>query len=112
MISSTKNCLVRSLEHAAGKEVVEAVKTGDDAKFWRIYTENRFVIYSVDSTGKTLLIWAATRGHTSILDMLLGMGAMHTFTDIHNKTALYYAIYYDHFDCVKRLLLEGATLPG
>ena len=36
--------------YAFGKDVFEAVKTGDDAMFWRLYTENRYVIYGVDST--------------------------------------------------------------
>ena len=36
--------------YAFGKQAFEAVKTGDDAMFWRIYTENRYVLYGVDST--------------------------------------------------------------
>ena len=50
-----------------GKEIFEAVKSGEDTKVWRLYIENKFVIFSVDSTGKCLLSWACIRGYLPIV---------------------------------------------
>lgn len=98
--------------YAFGREAFEAVKAGDDAMFWRIYTENRYIIYGVDSTQKTLLIWACIRGHVSIINMLMQLGALPNTVDIHGRTALSYAIQYDQGECVKRLLLWGVTITA
>lgn len=54
-----------------GKQIFEAVKEGEDTKLWRYYIENKFVVYSVDSTLKTPLVWACIRGYGHIAKMLI-----------------------------------------
>lgn len=68
------------------------------------------MVYSVDSSAKTPLIWACTRGYSVIADMLIGMGALLNKKDIIGHTALYYAIYYNQLDCIKILLLNDVIV--
>ncbi len=42
--------------------------------------------------------------------MLIGMGALINKKDIIGHTALYYAIYYKQFDCIKVLVLHDAIV--
>lgn len=86
------------------------MKSGEETKVWRLYIENRFVIYSIDSTGKTLLTWASIRGHSAIAEMLIGMGVALNRKDLHGHTALYYALQYKHLECAKILLLHESIL--
>jgi len=48
----------------------------------------------MDSTGKSLLIWACIRGYANIAGMLIEMGVRLNCRDMHNHSALYYAIHY------------------
>ena len=68
------------------------------------------MVYSVDSTGKTPLIWACIRGHASIASMLIDMGALLNKKDVLGHTATYYAINYKHEECLKILLLNFISL--
>lgn len=68
------------------------------------------MVYSVDSSGKTPLIWACTRGFCLIADMLISMGVLLNKKDIIGHTALYYAIYYKQLDCIKILLLNDVIV--
>ena len=68
------------------------------------------MVYSVDSTGKTPLIWACIRGYASIATMLIDMGALLNKKDMLGHDAIYYAIYYKHEECLKIVLLNLAIL--
>jgi ankyrin repeat protein len=93
-----------------GKQIFEAVKLGEDAKVWRYYIENKFVVYSIDSSGKSPLTWACIRGYSAIADMLIGMGALTNKKDVLGHSAFFYAIKYKQIDCIKVLALNEALI--
>jgi ankyrin repeat protein len=68
------------------------------------------VVYSIDTSAKTPLVWACTRGFSVIAEMLISMGALVNKKDILGHTAIYYAFNYKHVDCVKVLLLNDAIV--
>ena len=70
------------------------------------------MVYSVDSTGKTPLIWACIRGHAHIVTMLIEMGALLNKQDLLGHTAIYYALHYRHEESLKIALLNLATLTA
>lgn len=63
----------------------------------------------INHTGWNPLIYAATKGHTEIIEMLLGVGAKIDSTSDNGTTALMMAARGDHLDAVKLLLQKGAN---
>lgn len=93
-----------------GRNIFEAVKTGEQTKVWRYYILKRFVVFSVDSTLKTPLTWACIRGYASIAKMLIDMGVLINKKDILGHSALFYSIYHKNQECLKLLLLNSALI--
>lgn len=98
--------LFSDVPYRFGRAIYEAVKAGEETKAWRYYIENKFVVYSVDSTKKTPLVWACIRGYATITKMLIEMGALLNKKDDLGHTALFYAIHYKNEECLKLLLLH------
>jgi len=63
----------------------------------------------INHNGWNPLIYAATKGHTEIIEMLLGVGAKIDSTSDNGTTALMMAARGDHLDAVKLLLQKGAN---
>ena len=89
-----------------GKHIFESVKAGDEAKVWRQYIENKFIVFSVDSTLKTPLTWACIRGNRAIAELMIGGGALLNKRDILGHSPIYYAIQYRQEECLKLMLLH------
>lgn len=77
---------------------------------WRAIIENRFCTYSLDSTAKTPLMWAAIRGHHHLIEMLLNSNSNINIRDMQDNSALFYSLKYGHSECTKILLLNFATV--
>lgn len=63
---------------------------------------------SLDASGLGPIHWAADRGNTNVLQMLLTHGVNVDLTDSDGQTALHYAASVDHLECVKLLIKFGA----
>jgi hypothetical protein len=63
----------------------------------------------INHKGWNPLIYAATKGHTDIIEMLLSIGAKIDSTSDNGTTALMMAARGDHLDAVKLLLKKGAN---
>ncbi|MDO8436831.1 MAG: ankyrin repeat domain-containing protein [Nitrosomonadaceae bacterium] len=63
----------------------------------------------INHKGWNPLIYAATKGHTEIVEMLLDVGAKIDSTSDNGTTALMMAARGDHLDAVKLLLQKGAN---
>lgn len=67
------------------------------------------LLHEHDENGLTAVHWAADRGHTEILDLLLKNGANVNITDKEsNQTPLHYAVSCGHSESVRILLKHGA----
>ena len=69
-------------------------------------------VNSVDSNGRTALIYAAMKGSTELVSFLIKKGALPNWTDRDDKSALLYAFDGDHtstIDLLSGLLEEGKS---
>jgi ankyrin repeat protein len=67
-------------------------------------------INRTDADGRTALIWAATRGDHSCVELLLGRGATHQMVVRKSLTALTEAAISGNEQCVKLLVEAGADI--
>jgi len=72
--------------------------------------QNAAIIDQRSSDGATPLIWAASQGHTNVVQALLSKGAKITKKDENGKTALAHAAIQGHFSTAKVLIKFGADL--
>ncbi|KAF2248031.1 hypothetical protein BU26DRAFT_428101, partial [Trematosphaeria pertusa] len=67
-------------------------------------------IDALDALGRTPLTWAAARGDSRAVALLLAHGANPDILDIQLSGGVSYAAQRNHLTCV-RLLLEAGALP-
>lgn len=89
-----------------GKEIFDQIKEGNREKVWATLLMNKLSIFSVDHTQKSPLMWACIRGHAEIAQMLIDAGSDINKEDQTGFNALYYAIKYEHPECVRTLMLS------
>lgn len=81
----------------------------DDGKNERYCVNVTSTIHKYDGNGLSAIHWAADRGHSHILEMLLMNGAdVNQIDNDAGQTALHYAVSCGHYDCVKVLMKYDA----
>lgn len=72
---------------------------------------SRNLVFVYDWTHLTALHWAAKRGYSEQMQILLAHGADVHAEDSLEKTPLWYALHLGHLDCIVMLIRSGAVLP-
>ncbi len=96
------------IEGDLGEALLNAAKNGDLAQVQVLLNEDADV-NAKDKNHKTALMWAAVKGHTDVVKLLLDSGAsVHIKTMIGGKTALQYATDKGHTEIIRLLRETGA----
>lgn len=93
------------------KTIVDFIKEGNIPEVKQILfnIDAQTVINEKDEDGLGLLHWAADRGHTDILDILITVPKVNlNLQDSCGQTPLHYAASCGHFKCVELLVKAGA----
>lgn len=76
-----------------------------------LLTISRNLVFVYDWTYLTALHWAAKRGYTELMQILIDHGADVHMEDSLENTPLWYAMHLGHLDCIVLLIKYGAVLP-
>ncbi|KAL8882930.1 MAG: hypothetical protein Q9198_000140 [Flavoplaca austrocitrina] len=76
----------------------------------QLLSTSRNTINLKDSSGRSVLHWAAFSGNHRILSQILSCGALPNIRDIPGRTALHFAAQNGSFNCVRVLLNAGASV--
>jgi uncharacterized protein len=93
--------------HAAGSELIDAVKQGDIAAV-RTLTQKKVDVNATLSDGSTALHWAVYKGNLEAIDLLLRAGAKADAPTRIGVTPLAMAAEYGNAPAIDRLLKAGA----
>jgi ankyrin repeat protein len=107
--------LIDVLKDFSGREqksqqLILDAKDGSLARIAITLGQDEIWIDAADKDGRTALHWAALKGHTEIVKILLGKGAEVNFADKDSQTALNKAAYRGHTEIVKMFLKNGAEV--
>jgi ankyrin repeat protein len=92
----------------AAARLFKATKQGDLFGAQRLLVRHPRLVHARDSGGYTPLLWAAKRGHISLVRLLLAKGAQVNVRNNWRNTPLHWAAYNGHLAVVARLLKAGA----
>jgi len=82
----------------------EAAEKGDDAAIHKIIKKNPIYLNKIDGSRRSELHYAAKKGHLSTIRILLAYGSDPTLKDDSGIMPIYYAIVYNHIECVIEFL--------
>lgn len=94
----------------AEKTLVDWVKEGNQQGVGRALAQDRSAVNTPDETGLLPIHWAADRGHTSIVKMLIEADADKNAVDPDGQTPLHYAASCGHSETLRFLLDAGAQI--
>ncbi|CAI2360714.1 unnamed protein product [Moneuplotes crassus] len=97
------------MSHPDSKEFFGHIKCNnfDDVRLMLQLVPN--LVYEFDARFQTGLHWAAKRGYSKIVRLLIKYGANINLKDVSGRTALYIACKYNHHDIVRTLLANKAN---
>lgn len=102
-INDSERSLVDYVKEGNYTLVLKSLKSHDQNKLKSILNE-------LDTDGLGLVHWAADRGSTNILQLLINEGANANLPDCDMQTPLHYAASCGHVECVKLLINNGANI--
>jgi ankyrin repeat protein len=111
---------VLGVHHGARKRarLMAAARAGDSDRLTRLLRmlsgslRGLTNVNGADFVGRTALHWAADKGHTSAVQVLLGAGAAVDASTGRGSTALMWAADKGHVSTVKALLVGGASIEA
>lgn len=104
---------VSTLQHSeevvddSDKTIVDYVKEGNYNQV-EVFLKEMKDVNIVDSDGLGLIHWAADRGYSNILQLLLQCNVEVNLRDVDGQTALHYTSSCGHLECCELLLKNGA----
>lgn len=101
----------RPYEREYSEGFMRAVRKNETKKVVEYLALSKNLVFSYDWTHLTALHWAAKRGHSELVELLIERGSDIHADDSIEKTPLWYALHLDHLDCVYILIKHGAVLP-
>ena len=109
--SATGSLSSTSRKMAVRLDIFEAAKRGDVKRMRQLIEVERADPNKLDQDGATCLMFAAMRGHTGVVELLLANKANVDLQDaISGWTALIQATYYGHKAIVRTLIDAGANV--
>ena len=107
-------CVLSSLSAlSVNEQFIQACRDGDVVLAKRFLDEGAYIEYTDDGDHQTAIVWAAGKGHFSIVKLLLERGANINAQDDNGWSALSEASYDGHAKVVELLLQKKAsTLPS
>lgn len=97
---------------AVAARLFRAAKRGDLVRAQRLLARYPRLVSARDDGGYTALLWAARKGHVSLVRLLLAKGAKVNVRNNWNNTPLHWAAYNGHLAVVSRLIKAGADLSA
>ena len=99
----------KPMQHQHSVSYLEAIKQNDYHKVWLYLDSYPNLVYEFDNQYQTGLHWAAKRGHSKIVLLLIKSKANINYKDVLGRTPLWVACKYDRISCVKVLLANKAN---
>ncbi len=98
--------------HLNGQDIHSAARKGDLAAVKAFVEKDPAQVKTLNASGSTPLIVAASGGHITLISFLLEKGADIQAVNKWGRTALHYAVSGEHLEAVKLLLEKGAHVNG
>ena len=95
---------------AHGAEIHDAAMAGDVARVEALLQANPALVHSADSQGLTPLLYATDRGHSAVVQLLLGHGANANARTPSAVTSLHIAADRGRLDIAQELLSHQAEV--
>ena len=98
-----------SLDYASRASFLQAVSKNDLKKVQDKISQNKTILTATDELGNNALMFAAVRGHTDMVRLLMTEKINLNSTNKKGQTALHYAVKYQQADILKLLVDGGAN---
>jgi ankyrin repeat protein len=89
-------------------DIFDVAALGDVVRTTKLLEDSPTLVGAVDKTGRTALHWAASKGQTNIVALLLDRGANPNAKQRSDETPLHFAIEAEHVEVARLLLAKGA----
>ena len=92
------------------QDIFKPVTDGDLEKVRILLKKDEALVHKRTRAGKTPVHFAAEKGHTEILTLLLSHGGLVDDGNVNGTTPLHYACFNSHLPCVRLLVEKGADV--